>query len=90
MFWTNFTQPQQFGDFWFKAMKDQIARVEAMQKEMEKLEQAGFERTNEALEESAKLTREAFAYTQKLGAEWRKVSLDALKKSSEMFGGASA
>lgn len=86
MFWTNFTQPQQFGDFWLKAMKDQVARVESMQKELEKLEQQSFERTNEALEESAKLARESFAYTQKVQAEWRKISLDAIKKSSEMLG----
>ncbi len=86
MFWTNFAQPQQFGDFWLKAMKDQVARVESMQKEIEKLEQQGYERTNEAIEESTKLARETFAYTQKVQAEWRKISLDALKKSSEMLG----
>jgi hypothetical protein len=86
MFWTHFAQPQQFGDFWTKAMKEQLGRVETVQQEMAKLEAQGFERANESIEEAAKLTRESISYAHKLGAEWRKVSLEAMKKSTEMFG----
>ena len=86
MFWTNFTQPQQIGEFWLSAMKDQLVRVEMMQKELERIETQSAERANEAVEESTRLARESFAYSQKLGAEWRKLSLDAIKKSTEMFG----
>lgn len=73
-------------EFWTKAWKDQLGRVDAMQKEMEKVEAQGYERTLEALEESAKLTRESLAYFHKLNAEWRKITLDGLKKSGESFG----
>jgi len=89
MFWTNFAQPQQFADLWLKSVKDQMARVEAMQKEVERLELQGFERTNEAIEESAKVARESCAYAQKLQCDWRKITLEAVKKSTEMFGVAS-
>ena len=88
MFWTSFAQPQHFGDIWVKSMKDHVARVEAMNKEFERVEAQGADRASEALDEVAKLTRESMAYAQKLGAEWRKAYLDALKKSAEMFGGA--
>ena len=86
MFWTNFTQPQQIGEFWLKAMKDQLTRAETMQKELERIEAHTVERTSEAFEESTKLARESIAYSQKLQADWRKISIDAFKKSSEMFG----
>ena len=89
MFWTGFAQVQQLSDFWMKTMKDQVGRFEAFQKEMERYELQGFERAGEAIDEAAKLSRESMGYAQKLGTEWRKISFEALKKSSETFGAAS-
>lgn len=84
MFFTPFTTPSNpVADFWTKAWKDHLGRVDAMQKEMEKLESQGYERTLEALEESAKLTKESVAYFHKLNAEWRKVTLESVKKAGE-------
>lgn len=87
MFFTPFTTPSNpVVDFWTKAWKEQLGRVDSMQKEMEKIEAQTFERTVEALDESAKLTRETFAYMHKLNAEWRKVTLDSVKKAGESIG----
>jgi hypothetical protein len=85
MFWTPFAQPQQFSNVWAQAMKDHLARVEAWQKEMVRLEEQNYVRANEAIEESARLAKESLAYAQKLQAEWRKISLDAMKQAAEPF-----
>lgn len=79
MFWTPFSQPQQFPDFWMKAMKDHFTRLETMQKEMERLEHEGAARFEAAVEESAKLTKESIAYAQKLSSDWRKITFEAMK-----------
>ncbi len=86
MFWNPFVQSQQTSEVWTKAWKDSAARFDAFTKEAEKAEQHTFERTNEAIEESARLTKETFAYAQKLNAEWRRITLESLKKTGEMFG----
>lgn len=87
MFFTPFTTPSNpVVDFWTKAWKDHLGRVDTMQKEMERLEAQTYERTLEALDESAKMTRESVAYFQKLNAEWRKVTLEGVKKAGEQFG----
>ncbi len=86
MFWNPFVQMQQPTEVWTKAWKDGAARFDAFVKEAEKAEQQAFERSNEAVEESARLTKESFAYAQKLNAEWRRITLESMKKTAEMFG----
>jgi hypothetical protein len=89
MFFTpfsGFSSSNPAADFWTKAYKEQLAKAETMQKEAEKLEAQTWERTLEALDESSKLTKESFAYAQKLSAEWRRITLETLKKSSEACG----
>jgi hypothetical protein len=85
MFWNPFAQPQQFSTFWAVAMKEHFSRVEAWQKEMQKLEEQGYARVNEAIDESASLAKESLVYTQKLQNEWRKISFEAMKHAAEPF-----
>jgi hypothetical protein len=85
VFWTPFSQPQQFTHVWAQAMKDHLARVEAWQKELVKLEEQNYVRANEAIDESTRLAKESLVYAQKLQAEWRKISLDAMKQATDPF-----
>lgn len=88
MFWTGFTGTNQVGGAFAKLWKEQLERLEAMTKEMDRLEDQGVTRVREMMGESAKLAEESLAYGHKLSAEWRKVSLEAAKKTAELFGAA--
>jgi hypothetical protein len=86
MFWTGFDATGNVQGAWAKVWKDQLERLETMGKEIERVEQQSFEKATEVVDESARLAKETFAYGHKLGAEWRKASLEAARKTAELFG----
>lgn len=75
-------QQQRLG-FWQKALEDQARRAELLAGEWAAIEGKGFQQVSGAVDELAKLTRESLAYQAQLGAEWRKMWLEAAKKSAE-------
>lgn len=67
---------------WQKLTDDSIARATAFYGEVEKAEAKRIERAESAIEELAKLQKETIAYGSHLGAEFRKVSIEALQQVS--------
>ena len=82
---TTTSQVQNVQAFWKKAVDDAMARTTAFYGEFAKLDAKGTEQAGHAVDEMAKLTKESIAYASALGAEWRRASLEAVKKSTEMF-----
>lgn len=78
-------QLQQVQAFWKKSMDDALARTTAFYDELAKMETKRNEQATQVVDELAKLTKESFAYASALNAEWRRLSLEAVKRSSEMF-----
>jgi hypothetical protein len=70
-------------DVWRKMTDDSIARMTAFYAEIDKVEAKNLERAEQAMHEAAKLTKDTLAYGAQLGAEWRKLSLEALNKATE-------
>ena len=70
-------------DVWRKMTDDSIARMSAFYAEVDKVEAKNVERAEQAMNEAAKLTKETLTYGARLGAEWRKLSLEALQKATE-------
>jgi hypothetical protein len=70
---------------WQKMTQDSIARATAFYGEVDKLEAKGVERTTVAIDEVAVNFKETLAYGAQLGAEWRKLSMDAIKQASAAF-----
>lgn len=70
-------------DVWRKMTDDSIARMAAFYAEIDKVEAKNIERAEQAMHEAAKLTKETLAYGAQLGAEWRKLSLEALQQATE-------
>ena len=68
-----------------KMNADGIARATAFYGEVDKLEAKGIERTTVAIDEMSVLGKETLAYSAQLGAEWRKLSLDAFKQATTAF-----
>ena len=62
-----------------------LARVEAFYAQLADVETKALEQSKTALEESARLSRESFAYGSTLAAEWRRVSLEATRNALRMM-----
>jgi hypothetical protein len=69
---------------WQKLGEDSMVRANAFFAEVEKAEAKRIERAESAIEEMARIQKETIAYGAQLGAEWRKVSLDAFQKAAAL------
>lgn len=70
---------------WAKAVSDGVERMKSMQDEAIRYENQGVAQAKVNIDEGARLMHEGLKYAQELGAEWRKLSLEATRRSVEMF-----
>jgi hypothetical protein len=77
---------QQAAAFWQKAIAEQIDRWDSMLSEVGKLETKGFEQICSNVDEAARLAKESAAYANLLGAQWRKLYVDATRQAFDLFG----
>jgi hypothetical protein len=70
---------------WQKMTEESIARATAFYGEVDKLEAKGVERTTVAIDEVAVNFKETLAYGTQLGAEWRRLSMEAIKNATTAF-----
>jgi hypothetical protein len=75
---------------WQRAIAEQIERWDAVVNDVTlaigKLESKGFEQACANADEAARLTKESAAYMNLLGAQWRKLAMDATRQAFETFG----
>lgn len=76
--------------FWGKTMEtftklaeDSSSRTSAFFAELEKQDAARIERTTSAIDEMARLQKETLAYSAKMGAEMRKLTVEAMKSMTD-------
>ena len=69
-----------------KAVDTQLGQLNAFYDEVAKLQATGLEQTKTALDETARLTKETLGYWANIGAESRRMTLDAYKKTFGFFG----
>jgi hypothetical protein len=84
------SQTQQIKDTFRKAVSDHAERVESVFTELAKLEEKGLEQAAAQLDETARLTKVSLAYASELSAQWRKLWVDAAKRTAEMVSGPGA
>ena len=80
------SQTQQIKDGFKKAIEDHAARVESVFGEMAKLEEKGLEQACASIDEATRLTKVGLAYTSELAAQWRKLMVDAARRTAEVLG----
>ncbi|APR79985.1 Hypothetical protein A7982_05332 [Minicystis rosea] len=68
---------------WKKMVDEQLARTELMFGEVARLQEQSLEQSRHAIDEMAKLTKDSINYFAQLSAEWRKLTIDAAKKSAD-------
>lgn len=79
------SQTQQIKDAWAKALEEGVARTTAAWDEASKLEAKAVERATETIEGLAKAQKDSLEYMVKLSSEWRKLALEATKRTAELF-----
>jgi hypothetical protein len=70
---------------WKRMVDENTGRIESFYAEMAKVEDKGVHQMNAAIDESARLMKDSFAWYAELSAEWRKMALDATRRSAELF-----
>jgi hypothetical protein len=78
---------QQIRDTFRKAIGDQAERIESVFSEMAKLEEKSLEQFANQLDEANRLTKVSLAYASELAAQWRKLMVDAARRTAEMVSG---
>lgn len=79
------SQAQQFKDTWTKMVDDHVVRITGAWDEAAKVEAKGLEQAASAIDELAKIQKETLNYFGNLTAEWRKLGLDATKRTADFF-----
>ena len=80
------SQTQQIKDGFKKAIEDHAARVESIFGEMAKLEEKSLETACASIDEANRLTKVGLAYASELAAQWRKLMVDAARRTAEVVG----
>jgi hypothetical protein len=80
------SQTQQIKDGVKKAIDDHAARVESVFGEMAKLEEKSLETACASIDEATRLTKVGLAYASELAAQWRKLMIDAARRTAEVVG----
>ena len=80
------SQTQQIKDGFKKAIEDHAARVESIFGEMAKLEEKSLETACASIDEATRLTKVGLAYASELAAQWRKLMVDAARRTAEVVG----
>jgi hypothetical protein len=74
-----------FTDTFKKMADDQVARAASMFDELGKLEAASLEQAQSVIKELSRVAQESIAYSARLTAEWRRLTLDAAKSGSSFL-----
>jgi hypothetical protein len=79
------TETQTFVDQWKKAIEDQTTRIESAQEEMATFERKQVEQMVRGAEEMARLFKEGINYNTQISEQWRKMSLEAMRRTTAMM-----
>lgn len=79
------SQVQNIQAFWTKAVEETMNRTNAVYTELGKVDAKTSEQAGLVVDEAAKLTKESIAYSSALASEWRRLSLEAVKRTADMF-----
>ena len=78
------SQVQQAQTMWTKMMGESATRMEGALTEAARIETMTADHAKTAIDEFAKLSRDGLAYYGQLSAEWRKLTLEAMRRATEL------
>ncbi|MAQ18151.1 MAG: hypothetical protein CMN30_25560 [Sandaracinus sp.] len=68
--------------WWSSALEGQVRNLTAMTAELSRMEEKSMEHAQHAVDETARLTKEALSAATQMHAAWRKVALEVTTRSS--------
>ncbi|MEM9488515.1 MAG: hypothetical protein AAGC55_05195 [Myxococcota bacterium] len=78
------TLPFRIGmDIWTRISREQIDRLQSMCDELAEAESEAYQRLRKSSREMSSLMDQSMEYATQLSAEWRKIVLEATRKSAE-------
>lgn len=80
-----FSQSQQFFTAWRTAVRDQLGQMETFDRQLAEAQALGVQRAQEAIDESSKLMKASFTYSQQLGEQWRKQMFDLARQTTDLM-----
>lgn len=69
-----------------KATRENIDRIQGLYDELADIENAAYDRAKKGAQDLGDMMNESMTYMAELGREWRKLTLDATRRSAQMFG----
>jgi hypothetical protein len=79
------SQVQQIVGEWSGMVSEQVSRVESGLGELAKFETKAVAQAVTGFEEAGRIAKESFAFTEKATAEWRKLFLDATRRTAAIL-----
>ncbi len=79
------SHPQQNSRVWRNLVDDHFARIDLAFGEAARLEGQGMERARSAVTEMARLSLDTITFWSRLSSEWRRVSLDAARRTADLM-----
>lgn len=79
------SQSQQILGAWRNLVDDQVAHIDLAFGEAARLEGQGMERARVAVVEMARLSQDTFVFWSRVNAEWRRLSLEALRRTADLM-----
>ncbi len=79
------SQSQQNLRAWKNLVDDQVAAADLAFGEAARLQAQGMERAQIAIVEMAKLSQDTVVFWSRLSAEWRRLSLDAIRRTADLM-----
>ena len=79
------SQSQQNSRVWRNLVDDHFARIDLALGEAARLEGQGMERARLAVSEVARLSLDTITFWSRLSSEWRRVSLDAARRTADLM-----
>jgi hypothetical protein len=79
------SQVQQIAGEWNRMVAEQVSKVESGLGELAKLESKVVAQATTGFEEAGRIAKESLSFAEKASAEWRKLFLDATRRTAAMF-----
>lgn len=68
------------------AVQEQVDRMESFYEQAAEMEEKGMEQVRVGIEESARLMKEAITWQGQLVTEWRRLTLEATRRTADSLG----
>ncbi|MBI2892424.1 MAG: hypothetical protein HYY06_02665 [Deltaproteobacteria bacterium] len=72
-------------DLWGRVFEAPLGWMGEGAKELQRFEGAWLEETTNAIDQTAHLVKESFTQAAKLGAEWRRIGMEAARRTGELW-----